>query len=301
MATFRQLRIFLAVSENSSFTVASEVLGISQAAVSKQVAALENNLGYSLFHRTRGRISCLTPQGEHLLQHLPSLLSQSEILWQAPSEVTEPRKVRIACPDLLAEIINENLWHFYDEYRHIEVDILQVPTTHDSLGLMHAKGIDLFYLTTRSLPADHQVKHICTVTTGIFASSKNPLLCHWQPNTHLELPVIFSLSNSSLSRELQQNLEGNGITPYYPAAHVPNFTTMLNLALQGTGALISVDHAVQKYVDNGELIRLNLPSDKLERYSVINPNRAHLQEVQLVDGFIRSILMQTPQTHCVAP
>ena len=62
-----KLRVFQAAAEAGSFTHAGETLGLSQSAVSRQVSALEGDLGAPLFHRhARGLI--LTEQGETLLQ-----------------------------------------------------------------------------------------------------------------------------------------------------------------------------------------------------------------------------------------
>ena len=61
-----KLRIFQAAADAGSFTRAGETLGLSQSAISRQVGALESDLGAPLFHRhARGLI--LTEQGEMLL------------------------------------------------------------------------------------------------------------------------------------------------------------------------------------------------------------------------------------------
>jgi DNA-binding transcriptional LysR family regulator len=60
-----KLRIFNAAAEAGSFTHAGDALNMSQSAVSRQVSALEQELGVPLFHRhARGLI--LTEQGEML-------------------------------------------------------------------------------------------------------------------------------------------------------------------------------------------------------------------------------------------
>src|SRR3974390_3021099 len=60
-----KLKVFHAAAEAGSFTHAGEQLGLSQSAVSRQVSALEQELGGSLFPRhARGVI--LTEQGELL-------------------------------------------------------------------------------------------------------------------------------------------------------------------------------------------------------------------------------------------
>jgi DNA-binding transcriptional LysR family regulator len=65
MMDWDKLRIFHAVAKAGSFTRAGESLNLSQSAVSRQISALEENLGVPLFHRhARGLI--MTEQGELL-------------------------------------------------------------------------------------------------------------------------------------------------------------------------------------------------------------------------------------------
>lgn len=60
-----KLRVFHAAAQAGSFTQASEALHISQSAVSRQISALEQDLGVSLFNRhARGLV--LTEAGERL-------------------------------------------------------------------------------------------------------------------------------------------------------------------------------------------------------------------------------------------
>jgi DNA-binding transcriptional LysR family regulator len=62
-----KLKVFHAAAEAGSFTHAGEHLGLSQSAVSRQVSALEQELGVALFHRhARGLI--LTEQGDLLFR-----------------------------------------------------------------------------------------------------------------------------------------------------------------------------------------------------------------------------------------
>ncbi len=60
-----KIRIFHAVASAGSFTHAGEALGLSQSAISRQIATLEDSLGIILFHRhARGLV--MTEQGELL-------------------------------------------------------------------------------------------------------------------------------------------------------------------------------------------------------------------------------------------
>jgi len=62
-----KIRAFLAVVDHNSFTAAARSLGISQPAVSSQIASLESSLGFALFER--GRFLALTPEGESFLPY----------------------------------------------------------------------------------------------------------------------------------------------------------------------------------------------------------------------------------------
>jgi DNA-binding transcriptional LysR family regulator len=73
----QQLRYFVAVAENESFRRASEKLHIAQPALSRQMAALESDLGVELFIRSKRRIA-LTHAGKAYLLDIRHILSQLE-------------------------------------------------------------------------------------------------------------------------------------------------------------------------------------------------------------------------------
>ncbi|MBV9598779.1 MAG: LysR family transcriptional regulator [Chloroflexi bacterium] len=69
----RDLRYFVGVAEELSFTRAAEHLMVSQPALSKQIRQLESMLGFPLFERDRRRVS-LTPAGSTLLTKAKQLV-----------------------------------------------------------------------------------------------------------------------------------------------------------------------------------------------------------------------------------
>ncbi len=94
-----KLRIFHAVAEAGSFTRACEVLNLSQSAISRQIGALEDQLGVPLFHRhARGLL--LTEQGDLLLKAtkdvyeklalLEGRISDTKSVPEGPLKVTVP-------------------------------------------------------------------------------------------------------------------------------------------------------------------------------------------------------------------
>ncbi|MCM3885329.1 LysR family transcriptional regulator [Frankia sp. R82] len=83
----RDLRYFVAVAEEQSFTRAARRLFISQPALSKQIRQLEQSLRTVLFVRDRRTIR-LTPAGEALLPHARRLTENWETALLAVSEAS---------------------------------------------------------------------------------------------------------------------------------------------------------------------------------------------------------------------
>ena len=90
----RELRSFLAVAEELHFTRAAERLYVSQPALSKQIRALERQLGAPLFDRDRRGVA-LTSVGTALLPHARAVLAA----WEAGREAV--RRAREAADHTL--------------------------------------------------------------------------------------------------------------------------------------------------------------------------------------------------------
>ncbi|QHC05642.1 LysR family transcriptional regulator [Anoxybacillus sp. PDR2] len=87
----QQLRYFLAAAKFKSFSKAAEAMYISQPALSKQIALLENQLQITLFERTSNGVQ-LTHKGEQLYQQLAPLVNQLDAILRA---FTEPEEIRL--------------------------------------------------------------------------------------------------------------------------------------------------------------------------------------------------------------
>ena len=70
---WNRARAFLVTAEEGSFSAAGRALGTSQPTVGRQVAALEEQLGVTLFERVGTRLE-LTQTGVDLLDHVRSMV-----------------------------------------------------------------------------------------------------------------------------------------------------------------------------------------------------------------------------------
>jgi DNA-binding transcriptional LysR family regulator len=86
MPDLRQLRTFLAVAEQLSFTRAAEQLHLTQQTVSKAISELERELGVALLERTTREVR-LTPAGAALLESGPTALAAADAAFARAREV----------------------------------------------------------------------------------------------------------------------------------------------------------------------------------------------------------------------
>lgn len=94
-----RLKIFMTVVQEKGFTKAASSLGITQPAVSQNIAELEKSLGAKLFERLKGE-TVLTTEGEVFMKYAEKLLStqiEAEALFAKLPETT----VRISSSDEL--------------------------------------------------------------------------------------------------------------------------------------------------------------------------------------------------------
>lgn len=87
--TLRQLQYVRAVAELRSFRRAAEACGVSQPALSVQVAQVEELLGVVLFERSQRKV-LLTPAGEVLLVRIRALLVDAGSLVDAARRASDP-------------------------------------------------------------------------------------------------------------------------------------------------------------------------------------------------------------------
>jgi DNA-binding transcriptional LysR family regulator len=76
---WNQLKAFLETAETGSLSAAARKLGLTQPTLSRQVAAIEQRMGVTLFERV-GKAMALTPTGLDLLEHARAMGAAAEAL-----------------------------------------------------------------------------------------------------------------------------------------------------------------------------------------------------------------------------
>lgn len=97
----------MAVAENGSFTIAAKALGITQPAVSQNIAELERNMGAELFTRGRGAVT-LTAAGIAFKEYAEKILywySAAGQLFGPSGKLTTNKPIRISASGLIASHI----------------------------------------------------------------------------------------------------------------------------------------------------------------------------------------------------
>ncbi|MFI6330286.1 LysR family transcriptional regulator [Micromonospora chersina] len=120
-----QLRYFVAVAEVRHFTQAADLVGITQPSLSKQIHALETDLGAPLFERVRGNIT-LTAAGEVLLPLAKRILADVDTATREVQELVGLRRGRVrlgATPSLATSLAPPVLRRFRDAHPTVDLRV----------------------------------------------------------------------------------------------------------------------------------------------------------------------------------
>lgn len=88
-----RINVFMAVCEENNFTKAAAKLGISQPAVSQNIAEIEKGLGVRLFERNRNFVK-LTPEGQRFKEFAEQIIYWYGAASEAFTETSIGRIVR---------------------------------------------------------------------------------------------------------------------------------------------------------------------------------------------------------------
>ncbi|HWM18022.1 MAG TPA: LysR substrate-binding domain-containing protein [Microbacterium sp.] len=120
-----QLQSFVTVAELGNFTRAAAQLHLAQPSLSRQIAALEQDLGAELFRRARGG-STLTISGESLLPLARRMLADAESVRRELAELSGLQRGRVrlgATPTLSISLVAEVLKAFHTAHPAIDLHL----------------------------------------------------------------------------------------------------------------------------------------------------------------------------------
>lgn len=158
----RQIEYFIAVADSLSFTKASEILYVSQPALSKQVSSLEEELGVTLLERTK-RSVLLTPAGALFLQKAKELLLHKDSIVAMTRATVDPthgelylnigiEKSALSCPQLLC-LLQEAVFRMKQRYTFMRTHFCVIPEDESNIRLSQISD------TSRSAPDICLAKH----------------------------------------------------------------------------------------------------------------------------------------------
>lgn len=149
-----QLGSFVEVARVGNFTRAAEQLHLTQPSLSRQISALEHDLGAELFHRARAG-SSLTAAGESLLPLARRMLADADSARRELAELAGLRRgtVRLgATPTLCISLVAEVLSVFHAAHPHVELHLSE-QGSRALLDELEAGEIDIALITTSDAPA----------------------------------------------------------------------------------------------------------------------------------------------------
>ena len=123
---WNQLKAFLETAETGSLSAAARKLGLTQPTLSRQVAAIEQSMGVTLFERV-GKSMVLTPTGLDLLEHARAMGAAAEALGLAATGSSQAVRgvVSVSATDVVASVLLPPLVKkLHDQEPGITIDVI---------------------------------------------------------------------------------------------------------------------------------------------------------------------------------
>lgn len=122
-----QLTTFISVAENGSFTKAADALNISPTAVMKQINALEERLGITLFLRDNHGLQ-LTESGKSFLQDAKYLIDYSDRVIEKAKEIADSDRqpsIRIGTSIMTPAKFLLDVWSELQKFNpHLKIELI---------------------------------------------------------------------------------------------------------------------------------------------------------------------------------
>ena len=291
-----KLRIFHAAAEAGSFTHAGENLNMSQSAVSRQVSALEQDLGVSLFHRhARGLI--LTEQGEHLYQAAGDILRKLETVRSTLAESSEKPSgiLRVTTTVALGSTwLTTRIHEFLDIYPSVKLYLI----LNDGELDLAMREADVAIRLRQPVQPELIQRRLFTVHYHLFASPEY-IARHGQPASLDELdahrlvtfgfPVPPGIRNVNWLETVGRPPD----SPREPAVRINNIYAIKAAVERGAGVAILPDYMIEA---NSKLVRL-LPDAEVPTFDTYFTYPAELKNSARVHAFRDFLLSKAQNWH----
>ncbi|WP_018698738.1 LysR family transcriptional regulator [Amorphus coralli] len=279
-----KLKVFHAAAQAGSFTHAGEALNMSQSAVSRQVSALEHELGVPLFHRhARGLV--LTEQGEHLFRTAREVVMKLDAV---QARLTDSRDLPTGVLRVTTTVGLGSSWlaarinEFVDLYPEVQLHMI---LRDDELNL-NMREADVAIRLRQPVQPDLIQRRLFTVHLHLYASPAY-IKRFGSPGSLEELDehriVTFGETGPTYLRELNW-LETAGRPadqPRKPILKVDNVIAIKRAVNRGVGVALLPDYLIEP--DSG-LVRL-LPEETLPSYQTYFVYPAELKTTARVRAF----------------
>ncbi len=264
------LDTFTKAAELNSFTAAARALGMTQAAVSQRIQALEQALKEPVFHRQGGHV-LLTDAGHRLYAFAERILALHREAIQDITGRAAPLtgEVTIAASSVPGEhLLPDLLAAFQERHPHLQVRasvtdsqqvLQQVEQGQVHLGLIGGKK-DSPHLEFRCFATDELV--LIVPAKHAWAKRKRVALAQL-----LEQPLILREAGSGSRWCLEQALvkAGKSLYDLQVSLELGSNETIKEAVLRSMGAAILSDRAVHKEVQAGQLRALQIDGLPLTR------------------------------------
>lgn len=290
-----QLEYFIAIQQLGSFSKASLKLSISQSVLSRQIQALEKELGYSLYRRT-GRGVELTQEGSVFESYAREMMATHQAALAAIRETrhTQAQTVTVGLPASLASVLAVGLVRdFKIKYPQHHLKILEGFSGHISEWLSDGR-IDVAVLYNTKSSAFSSIKtdplledrlvligsahHILQLTKGSV-----PI------NALSNIPLILPSEAHGVRVLVDRAFATQGLKPNI-LVEIDSLYSSLVMVESGLGCTIVSYPCVKKWVDSGRIEYRPLIEPEITRKLVtaIAPNRPSTRPVRAFASLLRT-------------
>jgi DNA-binding transcriptional LysR family regulator len=282
MNQIQTMRVFVCVVEQQSFRRAARKLGVSNARITRSIAALENHLNTRLLHRTTRRLS-LTEAGLHYLDGCRALLEAFDTLESSlANALREPAgTLRVVASDRLSPCALTPLVDgFRRRHPHVRV---QLTIADDPIDALEAR-YDAALVTGDRLDGHPAlVGHALAPDTLVPCASPDYLARHGKPSAPGDLArhAWVALAPHEPARAWRLiGVDGNTHrVPMQPIYTVNRLSLVLAAAVAGSGIALLPESLAADALASGALVPLLAGyriDDPDAQRALVYPNRQYV-------------------------